>query len=274
MFVGNNPQSSLQYFDKLGLYSTVFTDPTAQDIPTPDTSHWSMAYNCLQQLESNKSPGSIHQTLIRSDDARYISWVLAALTPWSAIPNPEKIAGSKMPPLFGTRVALEGIKTNSKISAHVNGAFKNYTQIIDLKNAVVEDRAFINERDTLGMRIRKWDSDGGNWRLQALFGLLVEAMNHPGPLTDELFSEWQALIDHLEKLDIMDAPAEKPLINGTMLLSELNAKGGPWTKGALEICMAWQLRNPGATGSESEKAAIEEVRKRTDELKIPVKSKE
>jgi hypothetical protein len=80
------------------------------------------------------------------------------------------------------------------------------------------------------------------------------------------------LIDHLEKLDVMDAPAEKPLVTGTMLMKELDAKGGPWTKSALDICMEWQLRNPGATGPESESAAIEEVRKRSDELQIPVKS--
>jgi tRNA nucleotidyltransferase (CCA-adding enzyme) len=271
---GNNPRSSLQYFDKLGLYSTIFTDPTVVDIPAPDTSHWNIAYRCLERLESNSTPGSIYQTLVRSDDARYISWVLAALAPWSAIPNPEK-TGSKMPPLFGTRVAQEGIKANGKICAHVNGAFKNYTQITDLKNAVIKGQPFINERDTVGMQIRKWDTDGGNWRAQVLFALLVEAMNRlssSGILIDALLSEWQSLIDHLEKLDIMDAPGEKPLINGTMLMRELNAKGGPWTKAALDICMAWQLRNPGAKGSESEKAAIEEVKRRSKELEIPVKS--
>ena len=272
-FAGNNPQQSLQYFDRLDLYPTIFTDPMAKDIPTPNTTHWNIAYNCLQTLESNKTPGSIHQTLVRSDDARYVSWILAALAPWSTIPNPEKI-GSKMPVLFGTRVALEGIKANSKICAHVNGAFKNYAQLTDLKNAVTKGQAFINERDTVGMKIRQWDADGGNWRIQALFALLVEAMNRLSSSAVSmgvLFSEWQGLIDHLEKLDVMDATGEKPLINGTMLMSELNAKGGPWTKAALDICMAWQLRNPGATGNESEKAAIDEVRKRSEELKIPIK---
>lgn len=243
-------------------------------MPIPRTGHWSVAYNCLQTLESNKTPGSIYQMLIRSDDAKYVSWILAALTPWSTVPAPKK-SGSKIPPLFGTRVAQEGIKANGKICAHVNGAFKNYTQVIELKDAVLKGETFIHERDTLGMKIRQWDSNGGNWRLQALFGLLVDVMNRQGESglqIDLLFSEWQALIDHLEKLDVMDAPGEKPLINGTMLLSQLNAKGGPWTRTAMDICMAWQLRNPGSTGPESEKAAIEEVRKRSEELKIPVKS--
>jgi tRNA nucleotidyltransferase (CCA-adding enzyme) len=211
--------------------------------------------------------------LVRSDDSKYISWILAALVPWSAIPNPQQ-TGSKAPPIFGARVAQEGIKATSKICSLVNGAFKNYAQITHLKNAVVHGQTFIHERDTIGMSIRKWDADGGNWRIQSLFALLVEVMDRAGthgvPIAT-IFCEWQELIDHLEKMDIIDAPAEKPLVNGTMLMRELNAKGGPWTKTALDICMAWQLRNPNATGPKAQKDAIEEVRRRSKELKIPVK---
>jgi hypothetical protein len=39
-----------------------------------------------------------------------------------------------------------------------------------------------------------------------------------------------------------------------------------WMKPALEICIEWQLRNPG---SEDKEAAINEVRMRRDGLKIP-----
>jgi tRNA nucleotidyltransferase (CCA-adding enzyme) len=271
MLIGNNPQRSLQYFDRLGLYQTVFTDPTSRDMPAPDTTNWSLAYNCLRTLESNKTPGSIYQTFVRSDDARYALWMLAALAPWSSLPNPKK-TGSKTLPLFGTRVAQEGVKANSKVCAHVDGAFKNYADITDLKNAVTLERPFINDRDIVGMNIRKWDADGGNWRIQALFALLVEAMSHStssGAGIDALLSGWQALIDHLEKMDIMDAPLEKPLINGKILMREINAARGPWIKAALDICMAWQLRNPDSRGPESVKAAISEVKKRSKELDIP-----
>ena len=139
---------------------------------------------------------------------------------------------------------------------------------------MVHGQTFIHERDTVGMSIRKWDADGGNWRIQSLFALLVEVMDRAGTRSipvATILCEWQELIDHLEQMDIMDAPAEKPLVNGTMLMRELNAKGGPWTKAALDICMAWQLRTPNATGPEVQKDAIEEVRRRSKELKIPVK---
>jgi tRNA nucleotidyltransferase (CCA-adding enzyme) len=73
-------------------------------------------------------------------------------------------------------VAREGIKADNKICNVVSGAFKHYQEITDLKDAIKAKKSYITERDTVGMTIRRWDSQGGHWRLQALFALLVEAM--------------------------------------------------------------------------------------------------
>lgn len=82
-----------------------------------------------------------------------------------------------------------------------------------------------------------------------------------------LFSEWQLFIDHLEAMDVMDAPAERSIIDGKLLSKELGGiKPGVWMRPALEVVMEWQLRNPGVTDY---KEAVEEVRKRSEELKIP-----
>jgi tRNA nucleotidyltransferase (CCA-adding enzyme) len=69
-------------------------------------------------------------------------------------------------------------------------------------------------------------------------------------------------------MDVMDAPALKPILSGTELSNSLGGvKPGPWMKPALDICMEWQLRNPGVKDASG---AIEEVKKRSDELKIPI----
>lgn len=82
-----------------------------------------------------------------------------------------------MPP--GTMVAREGIKADNKICNVITGAFRNYEQITRLKDDIKRnEEAYIHKRDTVGMSIRRWDSQGGHWRLQALFALLVEAMDH------------------------------------------------------------------------------------------------
>lgn len=53
----------------------------------------------------------------------------------------------------------------------------------------------------------------------------------------------------------------KPLIDGKQLAKALSTSPGPWMKDALEVVMAWQLRNPGITDPA---AAIEEVRAKQD----------
>jgi tRNA nucleotidyltransferase (CCA-adding enzyme) len=274
---GKNPRSSLQFIDRLGLYSTIFTDPTIQECPSPETANWNLAYDCLEEMKSNATPGSIYQSLVRSEDAKYLAWVLAALVPFSSVSQtlPVKQKGKPHLPLGGM-VAREGIKADNKICNVVSGAFKHFREIAHLKDAIKAKKSHISERDTVGMTIRRWDSHGGHWRLQVLFALLVEAMNSKTPskfiqgYSKELFSEWQGFIDHLEAMDLMDAPALKSILSGTELSQALGGvKPGPWMKPALDVCMEWQLRNPGV---EDPAGAVEEVKKRGDELKIPIKN--
>lgn len=68
----------------------------------------------------------------------------------------------------------------------------------------------------------------------------------------------------------MDAPSIKSIIDGKQLCKELGGlKPGIWTGDALKVCMEWQLRNPDEVSYD---AAVEEVKKRALELKIPTKS--
>jgi hypothetical protein len=66
----------------------------------------------------------------------------------------------------------------------------------------------------------------------------------------------------------MDAPSIKSIIDGKQLSKELGGlKPGIWVGPALRVCMEWQLRNPGVDNYEG---AVEEVRRRAEELKIPL----
>jgi hypothetical protein len=189
---------------------------------------------------------------------------------------------------IGAAVAREGIKAESKMVNIIAGAFKDYEAITALKNAIKQKETYTNERDTVGMSIRGWDTQGGHWRLQALFAILVEAMkrNYSKGKSSlnavllsscglhetgfgELFSEWQTFIDHLESMELMDAPSEKPIMTGTELSKELGGiKPGVWMKSALDVVMAWQLRNPDKKKDWT--GAVEEVKKRSKELNIPI----
>ncbi len=49
---------------------------------------------------------------------------------------------------------------------------------------------------------------------------------------------------HLRHQNLLDAPTLTPAINGKQLCASLNMKSGSWMKDALDVVMAWQLRNP------------------------------
>ncbi|KAI1369314.1 hypothetical protein F5Y08DRAFT_334725 [Xylaria arbuscula] len=272
MLKGKDPRRSLQYINDLGLYHTIFTDPTKPNMPLPDLSRWHCAYECLGHLFRNHAPKSISNILVQTDEASYYAWTLSALAPWQLIDEPEHTGKGKPPPAFITLAAREGIKAPNKLCDIVTAAHRNRADILALKIAVVNKDSCINERDRFGMAIRQWDARGGHWRLQVLFSLLVEAMQHWGvnakntAENDNFLSEWQLFLDHLQDLDVMDAPSMKRIIDGTQLAKALNVKPGKWMTGALEICVAWQLRHPDA---KDPSGAVEEVDKKRKELGIP-----
>jgi hypothetical protein len=68
-------------------------------------------------------------------------------------------------------------------------------------------------------------------------------------------------------LDVYEAPSLKRLLDGNALAKALGTKPGKWTGKALEVCVAWQLRNPGETDPSG---AVEEVRQQSKELGIPI----
>lgn len=92
-------------------------------------------------------------------------------------------------------------------------------------------------------------------------------MADPSSVINEIQSSWKKFLDHLEKLNLLDAPSIKPLVDGRTLLQALGIKKpDKWMTPALEVCMAWQLRNPKETDPAG---AIEEVRRRKEDLNIP-----
>ncbi|KAI1775683.1 hypothetical protein F4818DRAFT_385175 [Hypoxylon cercidicola] len=271
MLKGNHPRKALEYINNHGLYHTIFTDPSKQDIPTPNIATWPAVLNCLDSLRRSKTPGSIYDVLVRSDEAAYYAWVLAALCPWESVEDSPRKGKGKAPPPFGTLAVREGIKANNKLCDLVTAAHTNIREIMDLMMKVTSYDPIIKERDKFGMAIRRWDSKAGHWRLQVLYAIMNEgqALGIEDPTTDHGFvSRWQLFLDFLQELDVMDSPSLKRLIDGTQLAKALGVKPGRWMASALEICVAWQLRHPEATDPTG---AIEEVQSRRAELGIPEK---
>lgn len=247
----------------------------------PDTSRWSVAYNGLDDIIQNDSPGSLGELLVRADDAKFVAWNLIAVAPWTSV---EDAPGTKKKPMTSPPVrviAREGVKASNKLTDIMAACHYNREEILELKNAVIKKESFINERDRFGMAIRRWDERKTNWRLQVLSTMLIEAMERlqewPNTVPtgrvdeqlvkqrEEFVQEWQAFMDHLSELDVLEAPSLKPLVDGRVLSEALGVKSGRWTGPALNVCVAWQLRNPKETDPSG---AIDEVKTRKEELGI------
>lgn len=273
----------------LGLYHTVFTDPKNPDMPQPDLKGWSTVYDFVDGLTTNP----LYNALVTSNEEKYIAWVLACIVPFARTPSPNSQANPRKFPPPATMAAKIGIKAPNKVSDLITGAVMHREEIVELRDVVLGSTERMNERDLFGMAIRRWETHGTHWRLQVFFAILDDVMSRAqaadgevtssseskkilcyhvmSPFTDgfpvlkEIVDSWKAFIDYLQQLDLMDAPSIKPLVDGRQLSQALNIKPGKWMASALEVCMAWQLRNPQTTDPAG---AVDEVRQRKKELGI------
>ncbi|QUC16190.1 uncharacterized protein UV8b_00431 [Ustilaginoidea virens] len=272
MLKGDHPFLALKLIDDLGLYHSVFTDPTAECTVRPDLSRWHVAYSCLRDLQTTDCPGSIGRLLIPSDDSGYVAWNLAALSPWMVMASPPSgNRKSALPP--ASMAAREGLKAPNKLTDTITASHMHRKEIMELKRMACGKEAMTGSRHVLGMAIRKWDSHGGFWTLQVLNALLVEAMETmsiwPGAgdrARDAFIRGWQRFLDQIVGMDLYDAPFLKRLLDGRSLAKAIGAQPGRWTGKALDVCLEWQFRNPT---EKDPSGAIAEVRRRWEELGIP-----
>ncbi|KAI9789432.1 MAG: CCA tRNA nucleotidyltransferase, mitochondrial [Candelina submexicana] len=274
MLKGPNPHRALQLINDLQLYSTIFTDPNDTEVTVPNTESWPQVYDCYQKLvvaesesDGDRSAGtlaSIRKILITDTEGEYLGWLLTALAPWANV-QATSSSESKLPPPVAAVVAREGIKATSKVCKIVTDAVRNANEIAKIKEAVVHQglgdsklkagEDVLTTRDGLGMAVRRW---GKHWRSHALLALLLDVEQSDGSIEAiqiTLNNFYTFLLD-LEGKDLLEAYALTPSINGKQLSASLSIKSGVWMKDALDVVMAWQLRNPDQKISEN---ALNEV---------------
>ncbi|GAB7346745.1 hypothetical protein MBLNU459_g1853t1 [Dothideomycetes sp. NU459] len=261
MLRGPDPHRALSLIDRLGLYDTIFSDPAQKTSKAykPDTDQWRAVYDFVQNLLETEN--RYKDIAIHDPEEQYVAWLLAAIVPYRDAPQPQPKPGKKMPPPLASTIAREGIKGTNKICDIIMSSMLNYQEISEFVRKLSEQKRrpgrHVNgddatARDVLGMAIRRW---GPTWRSQTTFALLVNVADDPEISTTHL-SDFELFLSHIEQLDLMDACSMKPLLDGKALAKALSTPPGPWMKDALDVVMAWQLRNPGKTDA---KDAIEEV---------------
>lgn len=270
-----------------------------------NTQHWQIAYDQLLALISTQLGGTstrvssqvIANILLkepRDPTEVYLAWMLCCFVPW-AQPNAatSNSSASKFPKSVAATVAREGLKADSKITKIIREAVLYLPDVIMTKGEVIDqpDQAAKDSkrkqssisRELHGKAIHQW---GPHWRSTVIFAFLVQishTQNQSGaspsvshqrnptnsyfkyPERQDLLDSYAAWLSGLMHLDLLNAHELKPIVNGKQICSALAAKPGPWTKKALDIAFAWQLRNPDET---SPKGCIEEIVQRKMELDL------
>jgi len=267
MLKGPRPRMALELIDQFGLYRTVFTDPT-RELSEPDTAYFKPAYNFVETIiEKNADvPAAIPDTLLRNEDERYLAWVCATMMPWMDAPTIPHQKPLQRPYFAAYLVAREGFKAPNKICDVIASALSNSEEIRNVvarcakglrRPDTINPTEDATARDTLGMAIRRW---GSSWRTQVFMNLVYEIVL--GRVSkDEILRSYDSFLARVTELKILNVDTFRPLLKGTDLAKALGTKPGPWMKDALDVVMAWQLRNPDTTDPT---AAIEAVKASKD----------
>ncbi|CAO2654688.1 Nn.00g114210.m01.CDS01 [Neocucurbitaria sp. VM-36] len=278
MLKGPRPHMALELIHRFGLYQTVFTDPTRELPAKPDTAYFQPAYNFVESVieRNGEVPGAIPDTLLRNGDEQYLAWVCATIIPWADAPTVPHPKPAQRPFFPGYLVAREGFKAPNKICDVVAASLSNGEEIRTLiarcakglrRPDTVNPADDPTARDTLGMAVRRW---GSTWRTQVFFNLVYELVLDPVS-KEELLRSYAAFLTHLTKLNILDADTFRPLLKGTDLAKALSTKPGPWMKDALDVVMAWQLRNPDVTDPADAIEAVKASRGEETDSELPLR---
>ncbi|KAH7068752.1 hypothetical protein BKA63DRAFT_536080 [Paraphoma chrysanthemicola] len=276
MLKGPRPRMALELIGRFGLFQTVFTDPTRTLPSEPDVHLFQPACDFVESVVEGDcdSPTVVTDTLLRGADEKYLAWICATVIPWADAPTIPHAKPTQRPYHTGYLVAREGFKAPNKVCDVIAAALGNGEEIRntvakcanglrrpDTINPIHDPTA----RDTLGMSLRRW---GSSWRIQVFFNLTYEVVLGRVP-KEEILRSYAAFLTHITKLDILDADTFKPLLKGTDLAKALGTKPGPWMKDALDVVMAWQLRNPDATDSNAAIEAVRASREKQTDSELP-----
>lgn len=167
MLKGPDPLMALSLIDRLGLYNTIFTDPTRELKNAPDLPYFASAYKVVNELLSAGEgiPSTIPEALTRNAEEKYLAWICATVMPWADAPMVPHQKPTQRPHYAAYLVAREGFKAPNRICDVVAASLHNGDEI----RQMVSDN--VTARDKLGMAVRRW---GASWRTQVLFSLTYE----------------------------------------------------------------------------------------------------
>jgi len=78
--------------------------------------------------------------------------------------------------------------------------------------------------------------------------------------------EYDALLEYMEKQDLVDVCEMKPIANGDEIMKYMKVSKGPWMSKVMDAAIKWQLLHPEVTEKEKVLEALSDQR---EKLGIP-----
>lgn len=177
MVKGPDPEGALRCIDDLGLYPTIFADPSPKPTYKPDTTNWHCVYEAMKEIiTSDGNFTTLRDITLQSKEDQLMGWLVASMIPWSDSPDAAPTKPGRAPLPMTTTVALTSLKAPNQLTTLLTSCNQNLTEIKDFVSRQEDSRG------ALGMAIRKW---GATWKLQTLFALLHEIYEVPDSSTGE-----------------------------------------------------------------------------------------
>ena len=120
---------------------------------------------------------TIRRILIRNDEERYYSWMVATLCPWAAIPpGPTmKKAGRTVP--HPAAVARDSLRVDNKLVKILSAAGQHYQMVDDLKTAFLDGKLGNTTPDIRWKIAECLRTLGREWRFCVLQAMLLQIMS-------------------------------------------------------------------------------------------------
>jgi hypothetical protein len=176
--LGPDPLLALQTIDRLNLYDTIFANHQA----TVDATNWKRVYTAVNAILNDQYkdvdiPSALRGTVRRilvlgQDDGSYYSWMVAALTPWTAVSPDAALKKTPRPAV----VARDSLRCDNKLVRILTAAGQHHEEAANLKSSFLRNELGSEAPDIRWNVAKPLRKMGRDWRLCVLQALLLEIM--------------------------------------------------------------------------------------------------
>ncbi|KAF5102657.1 hypothetical protein DV451_001756 [Geotrichum candidum] len=261
----DRPQLCLALVEATGLYNAVFHlleayHPAGVNDFTPPASNLEIALRAANDTIT-RGPAALVEKVVhnRASPTALHFWLAVALNPWEGVVAQDE---KKKPVAAVNKIVREGLKLSTQDATTVAKALALHAEDLGPLGAGPARIADL-DRLALGLLVRKAGEHWDLFFLYSLFKDLVSAYtsnnnnNHAAATTDAIFEKYNLLVQKIQDLDLDDAWALKPIINGKELSKLYGSKGGQWMTRALQSLVEEQLRNPALTKDQAMEFMLE-----------------